>query len=219
MGTARYLAPEQVNGKPADARTDVYALGLLLYEMLCGQPPFGGDTDVATAMARLTTSAPPIRRSVPTCPPRSTTSCTGAWRATRRAGSRRRRDVRARRGRVDPARRASPARSRCPAPRPKATGAHRAEAARRRPAKARPVRAREHDRGATLVLRSSVVVSRSTIAGAVDRSARWHRRRRPWPACVTTTTTSSRGHRAVTVARWRRCSTATPTACTRCAGA
>jgi serine/threonine-protein kinase len=61
MGTARYLAPEQVSGEPADARTDVYALGLLLYEMLCGAPPFGGETDVATAMARLTTTAPPIR--------------------------------------------------------------------------------------------------------------------------------------------------------------
>jgi serine/threonine-protein kinase len=61
MGTARYLAPEQVNGRPTDARTDVYALGLLLYEMLCGKPPFGGDTDISTAMARLTTSAPAVR--------------------------------------------------------------------------------------------------------------------------------------------------------------
>ena len=69
MGTARYLAPEQVNGRPTDARTDVYALGLLLYEMLCGRPPFGGDTDVATAMARLTTSAPPIRSQRPDVPP------------------------------------------------------------------------------------------------------------------------------------------------------
>jgi serine/threonine-protein kinase len=68
MGTARYLAPEQVNGKPTDARTDVYALGLLLYEMLCGQSPFGGDTDVATAMARLTTSAPSIRAQRPNVP-------------------------------------------------------------------------------------------------------------------------------------------------------
>jgi serine/threonine-protein kinase len=68
MGTARYLAPEQVSGEPADARTDVYALGLLLYEMLCGAPPFGGETDVATAMARLTTTAPPIRVQRPDVP-------------------------------------------------------------------------------------------------------------------------------------------------------
>ena len=61
MGTARYLAPEQVNGRPTDPRTDVYALGLLMYEALVGHPPFGGDTDIATAMARLTTSAPAVR--------------------------------------------------------------------------------------------------------------------------------------------------------------
>ena len=69
MGTARYLAPEQVNGRSADARTDVYALGLLLYEMCCGHPPFGGDTDIATAMARLTTAPPPIRAERPDVPP------------------------------------------------------------------------------------------------------------------------------------------------------
>ena len=65
MGTARYLAPEQVNGRPTDPRTDVYALGLLMYEALCGHPPFGGDTEIATAMARLTTSAPAVRAERP----------------------------------------------------------------------------------------------------------------------------------------------------------
>src|SRR5690349_7756143 len=65
MGTARYLAPEQVNGRPTDPRTDVYALGLLLYGALCGHPPFGGDTEIATAMARLTTSAPAVRAERP----------------------------------------------------------------------------------------------------------------------------------------------------------
>jgi serine/threonine-protein kinase len=68
MGTARYLAPEQVNGGTADARSDVYALGLVLYEMLCGSPPFGGENHVATAMARLSTSAPPIRAQRPDVP-------------------------------------------------------------------------------------------------------------------------------------------------------
>jgi serine/threonine-protein kinase len=65
MGTARYLSPEQVNGRPTDPRTDVYALGLLMYEALCGHPPFGGDTEIATAMARLTTSAPAVRAERP----------------------------------------------------------------------------------------------------------------------------------------------------------
>jgi serine/threonine-protein kinase len=68
MGTARYLAPEQVNGHGTDARTDVYGLGLLLFEMLCGHPPFGGDTEIATAMARLTTTAPSVRVERPDAP-------------------------------------------------------------------------------------------------------------------------------------------------------
>lgn len=53
VGTAKYLAPEQVRGEAVDARTDIYSLGVLLYEMLCGRPPFAEDTDAATALARL----------------------------------------------------------------------------------------------------------------------------------------------------------------------
>jgi hypothetical protein len=54
VGTARYLAPEQVSGDTVDGRADVYALGLVLYEMLTGDLPFTGDSEVSTAMARLT---------------------------------------------------------------------------------------------------------------------------------------------------------------------
>jgi eukaryotic-like serine/threonine-protein kinase len=65
VGTARYLAPEQVNGHPVDGRADVYALGLLLYEMLAGRAPFSGDSDMATAVARLTNAPEPIRAARP----------------------------------------------------------------------------------------------------------------------------------------------------------
>ncbi|MGK2950042.1 MAG: protein kinase domain-containing protein, partial [Acidimicrobiales bacterium] len=53
VGTAKYLAPEQVEGSPVDGRTDLYSLGVVLYEMLCGRPPFEGESDAATALARL----------------------------------------------------------------------------------------------------------------------------------------------------------------------
>ena len=68
VGTARYLAPEQVEGGPLDARTDVYALGVVLYEQLCGQPPFQRPTDLATAMAHVHDSPVPPGRLRPGLP-------------------------------------------------------------------------------------------------------------------------------------------------------
>ncbi|MEA2703274.1 MAG: eukaryotic-like serine/threonine-protein kinase [Actinomycetota bacterium] len=53
VGTAKYLSPEQVDGRPVDGRTDVYALGVVLYEMLCGRPPFSGDTEMAIGIQHL----------------------------------------------------------------------------------------------------------------------------------------------------------------------
>ncbi len=58
LGTAKYLAPEQVNGDEADPRSDLYSLGIVLFEALTGKPPFTADTDVATAFARLQGPAP-----------------------------------------------------------------------------------------------------------------------------------------------------------------
>lgn len=68
VGTAAYVAPEQLEGSTVDARADVYALGVVLYECLTGQPAFQGDTPTATAAARLTHELLPprqIRADVP----------------------------------------------------------------------------------------------------------------------------------------------------------
>jgi hypothetical protein len=60
IGTAKYLAPEQIQGGPIDPRTDLFALGLVLYEAVAGRPPWQGDTDLATALGRLTAEPVPI---------------------------------------------------------------------------------------------------------------------------------------------------------------
>ena len=65
IGTARYLAPEQVRGEPADGRADIYGVGLLLHEMIAGSLPFRGDTEMATAMARLTNPPAPLPAGTP----------------------------------------------------------------------------------------------------------------------------------------------------------
>ena len=61
LGTAAYLSPEQAQGRPVDARSDVYALGVVLYELLTGQQPFQGDTAVTVAYQHVQELARPPR--------------------------------------------------------------------------------------------------------------------------------------------------------------
>jgi eukaryotic-like serine/threonine-protein kinase len=60
VGTAGYMAPEQVRGEEVDARSDLFALGATLYEMVHGQRPFRGASTIETLHAILTTEAPDL---------------------------------------------------------------------------------------------------------------------------------------------------------------
>ena len=69
MGTATYFSPEQAQGLDVDGRSDIYALGVVLYEMLVGRPPFVGDTPVSIAYQHVQETPPRPRSLNPDIPP------------------------------------------------------------------------------------------------------------------------------------------------------
>jgi tRNA A-37 threonylcarbamoyl transferase component Bud32 len=68
LGTSNYIAPEQASGQPVDAQTDIYALGVVLYELLTGEVPFPGENFVAVAMKHINESPPSLVEKRPDVP-------------------------------------------------------------------------------------------------------------------------------------------------------
>jgi serine/threonine-protein kinase len=69
MGSPKYMAPEQINGDPVDARTDLYGLGCSMYTMLTGRPPFSTGTPLSVAHQHMTTAPQPVTVHRPDAPP------------------------------------------------------------------------------------------------------------------------------------------------------
>jgi serine/threonine-protein kinase len=69
MGTAAYFSPEQAQGLPVDGRSDVYSLGVVLYEMVTGAPPFTGESPVAVAYKHVREDPEPPAARAPDLPP------------------------------------------------------------------------------------------------------------------------------------------------------
>lgn len=69
VGSLTYLAPERLRGEPADARSDLYAIGVILFELLAGKPPFTGEDDFEIISAHLGDEPPDLAAVAPVAPP------------------------------------------------------------------------------------------------------------------------------------------------------
>lgn len=69
LGTPHYMSPEQASGRPVDGRSDIYALGIILYELLSGRPPFTGDSPIAILHHQLYEQPPPLEQARPDLTP------------------------------------------------------------------------------------------------------------------------------------------------------
>jgi eukaryotic-like serine/threonine-protein kinase len=74
LGTSDYIAPEQAGGRQVDALSDVYSLGVVIYELLAGTPPYSGESFVAVAMQHVHDPVPSISSVRPEVPPRLETA-------------------------------------------------------------------------------------------------------------------------------------------------
>jgi serine/threonine-protein kinase len=68
MGTVTYMSPEQARGTPVDARSDIFSLGVMLYELISGRPPFDGETTSDIIASILRSEPAPLSRSAPNLP-------------------------------------------------------------------------------------------------------------------------------------------------------
>src|SRR5262249_49128638 len=69
MGTVAYMSPEQARGVSVDQRTDIWSLGALLYEMICGRVPFEGETPTDIVVGIVQKEQPPLAVASPQVPP------------------------------------------------------------------------------------------------------------------------------------------------------